>query len=363
MGDRKQSVTVLCSDIAKVERLVSGEAYGEFDCVVAGAALFLLYTRGRYSDFDMIRNVLVENAVIIITLVKTKTSGLVKDRLPLHILMPRSSIAGGHWFDSWMAVRTRCGIPLAGWPLIPARQGVSWTREPAVLGQANGAIRYVLSLAGCTNAHAVTSHSFKSTMLSVAGMAGISAQKRKVLGHHKSAKDRTLRTYSRDEQANPVEELSKVIEHIHCGRFDPDAQPGERWIKRLADLPECELSASAPEDASSESESSDTQDDDADGEDSLLQTTNYLTGRDVAFDGRLFKNQESGKLHRGQAGSLNKMACGKEIKEWYLRLAAGAESEAGSNYCDICFATRRPEVSRRLRRLYADDSCDAEHEL
>jgi hypothetical protein len=163
-------------------------------------------------------------------------------------------------------------------------------------------------------------------------MAGISAEKWKVLGHHKSAKDRTLRTYSRDEQANPVEELSKVIEHIHCGRFDPDAQPGERWIKRFADLPECELSASAPEDASSESESSDTQDDDADGIDSLLQTTNYLTGRDVAFDGRLFKNQESGKLHRGQAGSLNKMACGKEIKEWYLRLAAGAESEAGSNF-------------------------------
>jgi hypothetical protein len=171
------------------------------------------------------------------------------------------------------------------------------------------------------------------------------------------AKDRTMRTYSRDEQSGPAERLAAMIGAISSGRFDPDAPRGSRWkaVEQAVEDPGSDVSDS------SESSGAETE---SEQEETLLEVSEYLTGTKIMVDGRYFQHSSSCKVHRGKAGYLSHLACGEYISGWYTRLASGVSNsdDRTVDFCDKCFRSQKPEVSNRLKRLYSElqepEACD-----
>eukprot|EP00972_Heterocapsa_arctica_P042129 6210875-Heterocapsa_arctica.AAC.1 len=76
----------------------------------------------------------------------------------------------------------------------------------------------------------VGTHSFKATLLSWCGKAGLPSNARRVLGYHALPKDRSVQEYSRDEIAEPLRLLENLMVKIRNGEFDPDATRSGRWL-------------------------------------------------------------------------------------------------------------------------------------
>ena len=65
-------------------------------------------------------------------------------------------------------------------------------------------------------------HCLKSTALSWAGKAGLSAETRQVLGRHSTGKH-SHEIYNRDLLAEPIRQLELILQRIRTGAFVPDA--------------------------------------------------------------------------------------------------------------------------------------------
>ena len=67
-----------------------------------------------------------------------------------------------------------------------------------------------------------TIHCLKSTALSWAGKAGLSAETRQALGHS-STGEHSHEIYNRDLLAKPIRQLELILQRIRTGAFLPDA--------------------------------------------------------------------------------------------------------------------------------------------
>ena len=69
---------------------------------------------------------------------------------------------------------------------------------------------------------ATTIHCLKSTALSWAGKAGLSAEVRQILGHHSTGK-KSHEIYNRDLLADPLRQFDLLLQRIRTGAFLPDS--------------------------------------------------------------------------------------------------------------------------------------------
>ncbi len=95
------------------------------------------------------------------------------------------------------------------------------------------ALREILIKEGITREEACTytSHSMKTTFLSMIGKAGIRKGIRRTLGGHSKPGDKMPDLYSRDELAEPLRQLGHVLVWGAARAFLPDCSRSGRWVK------------------------------------------------------------------------------------------------------------------------------------
>ena len=108
-------------------------------------------------------------------------------------------------------------------PLLPApTEDGHWTNRPTSTLEAKMWLLSVLSRSLDSDPEMTTIHCLKSTALSWAGKAGLSAGTRHALGH-RSTDEHSHEIYNRDLLAKPIRQLELILQRIRTGAFLPDA--------------------------------------------------------------------------------------------------------------------------------------------
>ena len=318
-------------------------------------------SRARFSDVDNMQSLECDLLTVLAIVDKTKTSTRHADRLPVDLLGPLASSSGLDWLWAWLEFRKGLGICVPEFAIFPARQDMVWQKSSCSIGAANSILRDLLEVAGLETPQRFSSHSFKATTLTCACSFGIDLPTRKVLGYHSISADKSARSYSRDVLRGPVLKLGEMFASISEGTFDPDSRAFKGKVAVQAEMSESDSS-----DSGTESENEDVLE-------TVANTTKFLMGKTVLVDHRWYHHDSSFLVHRGKPGALQSLACGKRITEAYSLLAAATGSDDLDDeveYCDTCFAARKPEVAKTLKRLASQpidiDACDSvptAHEL
>jgi hypothetical protein len=201
---------------------------------MSGHCLFNLYSRSRWSDALKIEELIIDvpndnNGFIEGRTYETKTSNTAEKR---RMFLPLTAVTDGvydnQWYKHWLQARELCGMrePSADYPFIPTiNTDGSFGRVPLSSSLASQWLRDLLVLSG-EDKHKVSkisSHSLKATCLSWVAKAGISREHRSILGYHAIQNASSVLHYSRDEQAEPLRQLSIVLKNIRLGIFNPDS--------------------------------------------------------------------------------------------------------------------------------------------
>ena len=226
--------------VRALEELLAREAeLGSRDAVVSASALFALYARGRIGDLrrcmqepkyigsadrkdGFLETFLVEH--------KTAQAGSTK---ALPVAAPINGVTQNVWGEHYVIARTTAAtIAEDGSSLIPAFTEEGPATVPYRTSEFASALRQVLVKLGFQAEIAdIGAHSLKCTALSWAAKWGVAREHRRLLGYHAApGKDRMVDLYARDALAVPLRELSKVIDDIRLGRFDPDETATGRFI-------------------------------------------------------------------------------------------------------------------------------------
>ena len=218
-----------------------------WDRVAAGAFLFCIYSRARWSDFihghsielDTLEDGDIAYAEMHVSVHKTMFASARRFRF-LNLVAPGRGIHGGDWVRCWMDSLRAVGInpydPEHGC-LMPAPDSYGHPLKRAVETEEAGAwLRLLIGehVNKAESTRPVSSHSLKSTMLSFASKRGISHQDRLSLGHH-SHPFKMADVYARDAQARDLRLMDKLIAEIRSGYFCPDESRAGRFheSKRL----------------------------------------------------------------------------------------------------------------------------------
>lgn len=102
-----------------------------------------------------------------------------------------------------------------------------WSARPLTSTEVTALLRSLLSV---EDDPTLTSHSLKTTCLSLCAKADVSREHRRILGHHTSSLVDADSIYSRDLMYGPVTSLERVMAAAICeGRFNPDASRSQYW--------------------------------------------------------------------------------------------------------------------------------------
>jgi len=75
----------------------------------------------------------------------------------------------------------------------------------------------------------IASHSLKATLLTIAGMDGVSSESRQFLGYHVVKGLSSSMNYNRDNLSLPMKELDSTMLKVKSGEFNPDARRSQRY--------------------------------------------------------------------------------------------------------------------------------------
>ena len=218
------------------EVLELGEPWGQ---VFAGAALFAVYARARWSDLmhccDLILDRDRDGNVCFLeghTMVhKTMRAEVHRHRF-LPLVAPSPGVVDQDWPQLWVQARWKVGAEMPPQHAVmpaPTLDG-SPGKRPLSTSEAGAWLKLLLFNEGeCPSERKLTSHSLKATCLSYAAKFGLDATDRLQLGYHGSGL-RMVHTYSRDASARPLDQLCTVLQWIRQKRFDPDSTRSGRFI-------------------------------------------------------------------------------------------------------------------------------------
>ena len=212
-------------------------------------------------------------------------------------------------------------------------------------------------------------------------------QNPRILGYHKNSSDSSIRSYSRDKLAEPIRQLKRVLESIRDGTFNPEkntfstptGRPSERpqeiqedsgdegpevspfkFWGPLASKDDSHLDEISPTahfvatgaDGSVggvESKGEDFVDDDSDAATELTMgdsdvdrcewvasNTLAICQADASGDCRLFRNANTGKIHKGKPGCIEETRCGNDASDYQL-LASGTDDVEEKWKCLKCY--------------------------
>jgi hypothetical protein len=272
------------------------------------------------------------------------------------------ALHNNRWNDHWIDARTQCNLPepAKGIPLMPTiRCDGTFGNVPLSTSLASKWIRDLLILDGHDKfaVSRVSSHSLKATCLSWCSKAGVSREHRQVLGYHVVPGTQSVLHYSRDEQAEPLRQLSAVLLNIRLGKFDPDSSRSGYW-KIVHDGyvgPTAKHKNQRPDksdnpchddhglSSSSSSSSGATRSEDLSDEEHAVNLNKDLdnpakkkrtaAGVDHSYGFALHSRWRT--LHVCRADNTDKLACGRQVTVLYRKLKGVPEVEHFK--CQVCF--------------------------
>jgi hypothetical protein len=232
----KQARVLSTSQVISLESMLVSDRAGSFevpDRIMAGHALFVLYSRSRWTDSLFPSQWAVDEdlegsgffqADTLIT--KTAMSAEKKTKfLPLtgHL----HGLSTNRWFQTWLMLRAQAGLkdPDGKNPLIcSVRLDGTFSSVKLTSSDAGSWLRDLLKMNGYDKRQTsgISSHSLKATLLSWCSKYGLPLEIRQALGYHAAAANTSAAHYSRDELAGPLRKLEEVIAAVRDGSFRPD---------------------------------------------------------------------------------------------------------------------------------------------
>ena len=230
---RKQARPLTVSEVTFLEEVVKDQTVDPFDRYAAGAFLFAVFGRCRWSDLRQVSHFFldvntVENKTIgyleFATFSHKTAAQVAKHGMPLPLVAPIWGLTNPCWALEWYKLAKTVGLDFDSsfkGAILPAPDKTGHWNKRSV--SASEATKWLIELLkqGGFNFEDVTSHSLKCTVLSWLAKAGAEPHHRLVLGHH-SAQKGSLETYSRDMLAAPLRALEDVLRSIRVGALHPD---------------------------------------------------------------------------------------------------------------------------------------------
>lgn len=326
---RRQARPLTVSEVIHLESLLKDTAMDSLDRYAAGAFLFALYGRCRWSDLRHVSQHFLDVStsggktigyVEFATFSHKTAAQVARHGLPLPLVAPIWGLSHPCWALEWIKVAQEVGIyfneAFRG-PVLPApdEQG-QWCARSVTASEATKWLTELLKQSS-PNLEQVSSHSLKCTTLSWLAKAGTEPHYRLILGHHSTQKG-SLETYSRDVLSAPLRALDDVLRQIRMGALHPDLTRSGHIQE--PSKPDCADGEAAQEDSSSSSSSGESSSSsDSDGsEDAAPPTTSWrrVAGNDPNVkrstwgSGVMHQHVLSKIVHLQQEGELQVFYCG-----------------------------------------------------
>lgn len=230
---RKQARPLKVSEIILLEKMLNDEGLDVYDRYAAGAFLFAVYARCRWSDLRCIHGCELDIncsndklvGFISFSTFSHKTSAQVaRHGLPMPLIAPIWGLNNPPWAMTWKKVAEMVSLDFSNFgrgAVLPApNKAGKWGHRSVTTDEAS---KWLLELLKphCGDLENVTSHSLKATTLSWLAKAGCDPHHRTILGHHSSGKG-SLEVYSRDMLSAPLRTLEEVLRQIRIGALHPD---------------------------------------------------------------------------------------------------------------------------------------------
>lgn len=364
----KQSRVLVVLEVLALEDLLADATVDPVDRYGAGVFLFQIYSRGRVSDIRNIHrfdvDILDSDGYLEARTMDHKNAK--KNRglgQSLVLVAPIRGLRDKPWGLNFLEVSKLVGIDLTKGhrgPLLPRLTPENtWSGEAISADETtvwlNGLLRKAL---GREVEPGLTSHGLKATTLAWMTKAGYDDKTCLILGHHSRGAKKSLYTYGRDVQAQPLRELQECLSlikrQVFCpdstrsgmfreneASFDPSGDPAaskpsslSSFVQVDAPEPECQDEADREDDqgvgaASSDGCGSDTtgssgsSDEDVDDYEALASgdIIDKVAPRisDVEFD--VYQNPKTQSLHTRARGSSGALTCGRKVEG--MRLFTG----------------------------------------
>ncbi|CAE7323885.1 unnamed protein product, partial [Symbiodinium sp. CCMP2592] len=219
-------------EVAYLEAFVQDGRRDVRDRYAAGACLFCIHSRARIGDVRAVKLMILDFAdgegflECISTSHKCASTGNPLG-LELSLVAPERGVGQGLWAKAWVEVWRASGHPVAtGSSSLPLLQSPmlngSWSGRRIPTGRFVSWISSILKSGDASMGVDLKGHSCKHTALSWASKTDMSKDTCAILGHHSLKDRRSVVTYSRDIQAEPLRELCQMYCDIRCGRYLPD---------------------------------------------------------------------------------------------------------------------------------------------
>ena len=303
-----------------------------FESVIAGAALFAVYSRSRVGDLSRCATdptvdvILAERRGYVETVFLEHKTAKPGTRRALPITAPAYGILDTCWGQQWAAAREAFGLsaPTAG-SLLPALdKELQFLNVPFRTPEFAVAFRSLLMKLDFTPEllENIGAHSLKATALSWCAKYGIDRESRRMLGYHATPGDKSMDAYARAPLSGPLRELERVVAAIRAGTFIPDATQSGIFVVAAApddppapSSPTCSSSSSSVPSAPTSPVSP--------GDDSDL---------DVA-DRKFVQNTSTGYVHAVSLDGV-KLECGKDFP---VKNAFIIDLALAKHFCKKCF--------------------------
>jgi hypothetical protein len=213
------------------------------DRIVAGHALFLVFTRARHMDAQYVfEEPVADGQYLEAVTLRTKTSNAKGRRSKKLTLVGLSQgLADRQWAPVWLRLRSDLGLssaadqPLFPLPIHEIGDGLGWSAGEFTAFDMCLHLRYIFVKFGFDPSalKGFGSRSLKATMSSWAAKGGLANDDRRILGYHANGNDCSGSGYARDVFVEPLRALACLVRKIAGGLFDPDASRAGLWTKEV----------------------------------------------------------------------------------------------------------------------------------
>jgi len=353
--EKRQARVLSVVEVASLEEFLSNERNLIVDRFAAGCFLFALYSRSRWSDLRCVYShtadiVEIEGKITGYLEYKTrnhKTARLVqKQGLSMPLVAPVWGVGKTPWVLEFVKVARLADRPLEHLdqaPMLPApTEDGQWTDRSTSTLEAKKWLLSILFRSLGQDPDATTIHCLKSTALSWAGKAGLSAEVRQILGHHSTGK-KSHEIYNRDLLADPLRQFDLLLQRIRTGAFLPDSSRSGMMTSAANEDPKDIYRPDPTVNESSESSSTDSS-----SEDESLGSDQY---QDIVYDPilqkeswnpdfRMYKHKRTQVVHLLAEGTTaGSFSCGVKLSGEYIEVETSRFLEFRK--CKRC-ATAKP---------------------
>ena len=359
----KQAQVLTVRQVIQLENAMS-LPIDELDKCFIGHCLFCLYARARWSDALYFKSICIDDNehgagyVQCDALISKTSSTLAKKKRFLPLTAVKNGLVSNGWVDDWLLSRSNCNLPEPDGksPTIRAvLKSGAFSLSHLTSSDASKWLRDVLSATGSANSelNGISTHSLKATTLSWCSKAGVSEERRRLLGYRTQPGSIALLHYSRDALSGPLRALEHVLSLIRERKFFPDASRSGYFVDQptaINPLPRPPVQVKIGDRVEIDSDDQEDGADISSGADSRENSEDELLARTVPV------NQEVTKLRRAKhAGDLlymhkrwktmhkshdeadHKLACGRQIGVVFQRLHEYPSFDYSR--CALCFGS------------------------